>query len=63
MKQALKVLEEIKRLKVAIENTKSAKLKKDYGKGIENLTADLKEYCSYKKLNFNEIMRGATNGN
>ena len=59
MKQALKVVEEINRMKAAKEKTKSAKLKNDYSKGIRNLTAELKEYCGYKKLNFNEVMRGA----
>ena len=63
MKQALKVVAEIERLKGAIEKTKSAHLKNDYSKGIRNLTAELKEYCGYKKLNFNEIIKGATNGN
>lgn len=58
MKQAQKVVAEIERLKGAIEKTKSEKLKNDYSKGIRNLTAELKEYCSYKKLNFNEVMRG-----
>ena len=59
MKQALKVVEEIERLKGAIEKTNSAHLKNDYSKGIRKLTAELKEYCGYKKLNFNEVMRGA----
>lgn len=64
MKQALKVVAEIERLKGAIEKTKSARLKNDYSKGIRNLTAELKEYCGYKKLNFNEVMReGRKNGN
>ena len=62
MKQALKVVEEIERLKGAIEKTKSEKLKHDYSKGIRKLTAELKEYCRYKKLNFNEVMRGLNNG-
>lgn len=59
MKQALKVVAEIERLKKAIERTKSAHLKNDYSKGIRNLTAELKEYCDYKKLNFEKVMKGA----
>lgn len=59
MKQAQKVVAEIERLKSAIEKTRSAHLKNDYSKGIRNLTAELKEYCGYKKLNFNEVMKGA----
>ena len=59
MKQALKVVQEIERLKAAKEKTKSAKLKNDYSKGIRNLTAELKEYCYYKNLNFERVMKGA----
>ena len=59
MKQAVKVVEEIERLRRAIEKTQSARLKKDYSKAIRRLTAELKEYCGYKKLNINEVMRGA----
>lgn len=58
MKQALKVATEINRLKRAIEKTKSPHLKKDYGKAVRKLTAELKEYCGYRKLNFDEVMRG-----
>ena len=58
MKQAIKVVEEIERLKGAIEKTESEKLKKDYSKGIRKLTAELKQYCYYKKLKFSEVMRG-----
>lgn len=58
MKQALKVAAEIERLKGAIERTKSEKLKRDYSKGIRNLTAELKEYCGYRKIDFNELIRG-----
>lgn len=58
MKQAQKVVEEINRMKGAIEKTNSAHLKNDYSKGIRTLTAELKEYCGYRKLDFNKIMRG-----
>lgn len=57
LKQALKVVDEIKRLKEAKERSKSVTLKNDYSKGIWNLTAELKEYCGYKNLNFKEIMK------
>lgn len=59
MKQALKVVAEIERLKGAVEKTKSAHLKNDYSKGIRKLTAELKEYCGYKKLDFKKVMKGA----
>lgn len=62
MKQALKVVDEIERLKRATEKTKSTHLKNDYSKAIRRLTAELKEYCGYKKLDFNEVMRGRSNG-
>lgn len=62
MKQALKVVKEIERLKGAIYKTNSEYLIKDYSKQAVKLIKELKEYCRYKKLNYNEVMRGRHNG-
>lgn len=59
MKQALVVAKEIRRMRVAIEKTKSQHLKNDYSKSIRRLTAELREYCGYRNLNFDKVMRGA----
>jgi hypothetical protein len=59
MKQAIKVVEEIERLKGAIYKTNSEHLIKDYSKQTVKLIKELKTYCKYKNLNFNEVMRGA----
>lgn len=59
MKQALKVVAEIERLKIAAEKTESKYLRKDYSKAIKRLVAELKEYCGYRKLDFKELMKGA----
>lgn len=62
MKQAQKVVKEIERLKGAIYKTNSEHLIKDYSKQIIKLIKELKEYCKYKKLNYNDVMRGRNNG-
>lgn len=59
MKQALKVVKEIERLKWAIYKTNSEHLITDYSKQTVKLIKELKTYCGYKKLNFNEVMKGA----
>ena len=56
MKQALKVVAEIKHLESVMYNGKS-KHKNDCKKAIQRKKADLKEYCGYKKLNYNEIAK------
>ena len=58
MKQALIVVAEIKQLKAAVRKSKSMKLKNDYHKAIRNKKADLKEYCQYKGLNYEELIGG-----
>jgi hypothetical protein len=58
MKQAMIVVNEIKRLEKAMEKSKSMYLKNDYAKNIKELKSDLKEYCGYKKLNYYELVRG-----
>lgn len=57
MKQALIVINEIKRLYAAINKSKSKYLKNDYYKNIKRLKADLKEYCGYKNFNYNELVK------
>lgn len=60
MKQALKVVKEIERLKWAIYKTNSEYIIRDYSKQIVKLIKELKEYCKYKKLDYKEVMRGAS---
>lgn len=55
MKQALKVCEEINRCKIAINNSKSYCLKKQYTKHIANLESELKMYCKYKNINYTQL--------
>lgn len=55
MKQALVVVKEIKRLYEACECTNSKYLRNDYCKKLKVLKRDLKEYCSYKKINYERL--------
>lgn len=57
MKQALIMINEINRKKAALKNTTSNYLKRDYARSIWSDTEELKEYCSYKGLNFEEIRK------
>lgn len=50
-------LEEIKRLKRAINKTKSQYIKNDYSKNIRKLQKELKEYCQYRGYNYKEIIK------
>lgn len=56
MKQALIVVDEIKQLQAAINKSKSTKLKTDYNKAIKRKKTELKEYCFYKGLNYQNII-------
>lgn len=58
MRAARKQVEEINRLKMAVEKTKSAHLKNDYAKNIKRLTAELREYCAYRKYDFKKVING-----
>ena len=58
MRAAMRQVEEINRLKEAVEKTKSAHLKNDYAKNIKRLTAELREYCGYRKYDFRKVMNG-----
>lgn len=55
MKQALVLVNEIKRKKYAMLTSKSAYLKNDYSKSIRNDMRELKTYCKYKHLDFDEL--------
>ena len=58
MKQALKVVEEIKAYKRAIKKTPSDTAKIHYSKKIRDLINELRYYCSYKKdTDFNKLMK------
>ena len=57
MKQALKVIEEIKADYRAIEHTKSQNLINDKLKHIKALKRDLKEYCDYKGYNYDQLIK------
>lgn len=57
MKQALKVVEEIKSDYKAIINCSSPYLKKDREKHIRALKSDLKEYCYYKKIDYKKLCK------
>lgn len=59
MKAVNKQIAEIKRLYGAINKTNSKYLKNDYTKNIKTLKRGLKEYCSYKGYNYNEILKQA----
>ena len=57
MRQALLLVAEINRKKIAIKKTKNSKLKMDYCKAIVRDKQQLREYCQFKKLDYNEIAR------
>ena len=59
MKQALKVIEEIKADYKAINNSKSKFLINDKMKHIKRLKRELREYCGYKNLNYKELIKCA----
>jgi hypothetical protein len=57
MKQALKVVEEIKAYKRAMKKTTSDYGHRQYMEKIRHLINELRYYCSYKKdVDFNELM-------
>lgn len=56
MEQALVVVREIKRMEKAMRETESYRLRNDYGKGVERLKSELKQYCRYKRLNYRKLM-------
>lgn len=57
MKQAKILIAEINRKKEAIGKTKSKHLITDYKKSIRSDISELKEYCKYRGIDFNEVER------
>lgn len=57
MKQAQKFIDEINRKKEAMRKTKSMRLFNDYRKSIRDDLFELRDYCKFKGLDFNEIKR------
>ena len=55
MRQAIKEVNDIKRMREAIKNTKSAHLINDYRKAIVRKTNALKEYCRYRGFKFEDL--------
>ena len=55
MKQIEKEVAEINRMRTAIKNTSSRYLIRDYNKSIAQKINDIKEYCRYRNINFNEL--------
>ena len=57
MKQALKLIDEIKADYKAINNSKSKYLINDKLKHIKILKRELREYCGYENINYNELIK------
>ena len=57
MKQALKMIEEITRKKDALKSTSSKYLKRDYSRSIWSDLQELKEYCSYKGIDYESLIK------
>ena len=58
MKQIQKEIGEINRLHDASRKTESPFLKRDYKKAIVRKILNLKEYCRYRGLNFEDAIDG-----
>ena len=57
MRQALILVDEIQRKKVAIGRTRSERLKNDYTKSIKSDLKELREYCKYKGLDYRPFQK------
>lgn len=57
MKAAMRQVAEIKRVEEALQKTESKYLKRDYEKYLDTLKSDLKEYCGYRGIDYNKIMK------
>lgn len=55
MKAIRRELDEIERLKCAIEKTNSEHLRRDYQKAIKRKTKEIKEYCRYRGIDYENI--------
>lgn len=61
MKQELKLIDEIKSDYKAINNSKSKYLIRDKMKHIKRLKRELREYCGYENINYNELIKRVYN--
>lgn len=57
MRQALILVDEIKRKKAAVKRAKTQYVKNDYSKSIRDDLNELKEYCEYKGLDFGRLKK------
>lgn len=57
MRQALILVDEIKRKKDAIKRKRSQYVVNDYSKSIHRDINELREYCQYKGLDFEYLMK------
>jgi phage host-nuclease inhibitor protein Gam len=57
IKQAKDIKREIRELEAAIKKTDSPHLKRDYRKKINSLKEDLKDYCYFKNISYQEVMK------
>ena len=57
MKQALKLVDEINRKNEAIRQTESTYLRNDLYKSVRVDMFELRDYCKFKGLDFNEVVR------
>lgn len=55
MKAAIKEMEEIKKVREAINRTDSFCRRQDLYKNYKQRVKDLKEYCAYRRINFKEL--------
>lgn len=52
-----KHINKIIRLQTAIKKSNSYYLKNDYGKAVQRLKRELKEYCSFRMYDYKAILR------
>lgn len=57
MYQAIKHCEEIKKYRLAIQKTTSPSLKYQLGKHVNKLEKELKQYCKFKGLNYQILIK------
>lgn len=55
MKTAIKEAQEIRRLILAAENTKSRYLRSDYGKAVKRKKKELQEYCGFRGIDYKAV--------
>ena len=61
MTAAIREAEDIRRMQHAIHVSVSDKLKTDYRKAIRRKAKELREYCRYRGIDFDELMRATVN--